>query len=242
MNYQARKTGPQSARMIQDCRYTACTLPDRRSRTGSASAFTGEGGHWDRACKVPETFESWHCGLDMEDERASGIERAVFGTLDRDNIDGWLNKHLRVRLGSDLSQIVFRSGRISAVYGVILSDGRQVAIKVHRRPADLAYLTAATTCQRRLADAGYPCPAPLDGPATTDGVTGVIETLLTNGEPGNGHESGTRRVMASALFEQLELLRGAEVDGLVAGAPAWSHYEHGPWPKPHDPIFDFAVT
>jgi Ser/Thr protein kinase RdoA (MazF antagonist) len=115
-------------------------------------------------------------------------------------------------------------------------------VKVHRRPADLAYLGAAAACQRRLADAGYPCPVPLDGPATTDGLTAVIETLLTDGEPGNGHEPSTRRAMARALFEQLELLRGAEVDALLSGAPAWSHYEHGPWPKPHDPIFDFTLT
>jgi Ser/Thr protein kinase RdoA (MazF antagonist) len=176
------------------------------------------------------------------DDLASGIERAVFGAIGRDTIDDWLRRHLQTRLGIDLARVVFRSGRIAAVYGAALSDGRQVAVKVHRRPADLAYLSAATACQRRLADAGYPCPVPLDGPATTDSVTAVIETILTDGEPGNGHEPRTRRAMARALFEQLELLRGAEGDGLLDGAPAWSHYEHGPWPKPHDPIFDFTVT
>jgi hypothetical protein len=178
----------------------------------------------------------------MDDDLASGIERAVFGAIGRDDIDGWLSRHLRTRLGIDPSRVVFRSERIAAVYGAVLSDGRQVAVKVHRRTADLAYLSAATACQRRLADAGYPCPEPLDGPAATDGLTAVIETLLTDGEPGNGHEPSTRRAMAHALFEQLELLRAAEVDGLLAGAPAWSHYEHGPWPQPHDPIFDFTVT
>lgn len=60
-----------------------------------------------------------------------------------------------------------RSGRIAAVYGAAVSDGRQVVVKVHRRVADLAYLRAAAACQRRLAEAGYPCPEPLDGPATT---------------------------------------------------------------------------
>jgi hypothetical protein len=83
----------------------------------------------------------------MDDDLASGIERAVFGTIGRDNIDGWLSRHLRTRLGIDLSRVDFRSGRIAAVYGAALSDGRQVAVKVHRRPADLAYLSAATACQ-----------------------------------------------------------------------------------------------
>ena len=178
----------------------------------------------------------------MEDELASGIERAVFGAIGRDDIDAWLSRHLQARLGGDLAHIIFRAGRIAAVYGAALHDGRQVVVKVHRRVADLAYLGAAAACQRRLAEVGYPCPEPLDGPATTDGLTAVVETLCSDGPPGNSHEPTTRRAMAHALFEQLELLRGAPVAGLVAGAPAWAHYEHGPWPQPHDPIFDFTTT
>ena len=178
----------------------------------------------------------------MDEERTSGIERAVFGAVGRVDIDAWLGRHLGARLGGDLSHILFRSGRIAAVYGAALSDGRQVAVKVHRRVADLAYLNAAAACQRRLAQVGYPCPEPLDGPATTDGLTAVIETLCSDGEPGNSHEPSIRRAMAQALFEQLELLRGAAVDGLVAGAPAWARYDRGPWPQPHDPIFDFTTT
>ena len=178
----------------------------------------------------------------MDEELASGIERAVFGAVGRDDIDAWLSRHLRARLGGDLSHIVFGSGRIAAVYGAALSDGRQVAVKVHRGVADLTDLSAAGACQRRLAEVGYPCPEPLDGPASTEGLTAVVETLCSDGEPGNSHEPNTRRAMAHALFEQLELLRGAPVDGLVVGAAAWSHYEHGPWPQPHDPIFDFTTT
>jgi hypothetical protein len=178
----------------------------------------------------------------MDKEPTSGIERAVFGAVGRDDIDAWLSRHerhwrphvdpqtvsahLQARLGGDLAHILFRSGRIAAVYGAALRDGRQVAVKVHRRVAAVAYLSAAAACQRRLAEVGYPCPAPLDGPATTDGLTAVIETLCSDGQPGNSHEPTTRRAMAHALVEQLELLRGAAVDGLVAGAPAWAHYEH----------------
>jgi hypothetical protein len=89
-----------------------------------------------------------------------------------------------------------RAGQLLAP--AALSDGRQVAVKVRRGVTDLADLSAATACQRQLAEAGYPCPEPLDGPAITD--------------------------------------------GLVAGAPAWAHYEHGPWPQPHDQIFDFTTN
>lgn len=180
------------------------------------------------------------CAID--NNHASGIERAVFATGDRDQIDDWIGRHLRARLGVDLSQILFRTGRIAAVYGVALSDGRQVALKVHRDPADLAYLGAVAAGQRRLAAAGYPCPHPVDGPATTHGRTALIETLLADGQPGNGHEPAIRRAMAHALFAQRDILHGVPVDAILAGAPAWSRYERGPWPTPHDPIFDFSVT
>jgi Phosphotransferase enzyme family len=178
----------------------------------------------------------------VDDQLVSGIERAVFGAVGRETVDGWLGRHLRARLGVDLSQVVFRSGRVAAVYGAALSDGGQVAVKVLRRPADLAYLAAAAACQRRLAAAGYPCPEPLDGPSVTEGLTAMIETVRTEGRPGNGHNPATRRAMAGALVEQVRLLRDAAVDDLLAGAPAWCHYQHGPWPTPHDPIFNFTST
>ena len=168
----------------------------------------------------------------MGDELANGIERAVFGPVGRNDIDTWVGKHVRARLGVTMASVVFRSGRLAAVYGAVLSDGREVAVKVHRRPVDQAYLSAAVVCQRRLADAGFPCPQPIDGPATTDGLTAVIETLSVDGERGDGHDPGLRRAMARSLFEQVELLRGGAVDDIRAGSPAWptTRTAHGPNP------------
>ncbi len=178
----------------------------------------------------------------MESKLVSGIERAIFGVDDRGDVDAWLGAHVQRRLGVDMLRVNFRSGRVAAVYGIGLSDGREVVVKVHRRPVNLAYLRAVVSCQRQLFEADYPCPEPLDGPATTQGRTAVIETLLADGEVGNGHAPGTRRVMARALFEQLGILRGGPVDDLLSGSPPWTKYEQGPWPRPHDLIFDFTST
>ena len=180
--------------------------------------------------------------IGLDNELVRGVERAVFGPVSRNDIDAWVEKHVRARLGVAISGFVFRSGRVAAVYGAVLGDGRSVAVKVHRRPVNVAYLSAAIACQRRLADAGFPCPRPLDGPAATDDLTAVIETLVADGEPGDGHKPGVRLAVARSLFEHIELLRGHAVGELVGGAPAWSCYEHGPWPEPHDPIFDFTTT
>ncbi len=178
----------------------------------------------------------------MNPEATSGIERAVFGPRSHGEIDAWLAAHLQARIGGELTQVLFRSGRISAVYGAELRDGRRVTVKVHRSPADPTYLAAAAACQRRLFEAGFPCPALLDGPAATDGVMAVVETLLEHGEPGNGHDPDVRRAIACALHAQLEPLRDFPADDLAVGAPAWSRYANGPWPRPHDPIFDFSTT
>ncbi|MBF8186804.1 phosphotransferase [Nonomuraea sp. K274] len=57
---------------------------------------------------------------------------------------------------------IFRAGHLSAVRGVELSDGRRVVLKF--RPP-VARVRGCVDVQRRLAAAGFPCPAPLAGPS-----------------------------------------------------------------------------
>ena len=47
--------------------------------------------------------------------------------------------------------------------------------------------------------------------------------------------------MARSLAEQIELLRTLPgTAALLTNPPAWAAYRAGPWPTPHDPIFDFT--
>lgn len=105
----------------------------------------------------------------MAEEGVEGIERATFGPVPRRQVDAWLDEHLRTQLGLALERVLFRSGRVSAVFGCRLQDGREVAVKVHRPGADLAHLGAAVRAQHHLATHGYPCPRPLHGPTRVDG-------------------------------------------------------------------------
>jgi hypothetical protein len=176
------------------------------------------------------------------DDEATGLERAVFGNINRQQIDAWLISHVRTRLSAEVSTVLFRSGQIGAVYGLRLSDGSNVVVKVHRQPVFLDHLSAASACQRVLADAGYPCPSPLDGPAVSAGHTATIEAWLDGGEPGNAHQPEIRKTMAKSLAMQPEILRTTPADILAKDPPAWASYARGPWPTPHDPIFDFNKT
>jgi Ser/Thr protein kinase RdoA (MazF antagonist) len=151
------------------------------------------------------------------------------------------------RLGSSLDRIVFRAGRVDAVYGLALSDARAVVLKVHRPPVKLAHLAATVAGLRHLNARGYPCPEPLDGPVLIDGRTVTVESLLADGTVEDARRPPIRQAMAVSLAEQVELL--AEVPGgtgalasRLGPGPAWTRYAGGPWPEPHDPVFDFSTS
>jgi hypothetical protein len=71
-------------------------------------------------------------------ETVSGIERAVFGERDRGEINRWLAAHVAARLDDQVAQVLFRSGRVSPVYALLLRSGRAVAMKIQRPPARVA--------------------------------------------------------------------------------------------------------
>jgi hypothetical protein len=178
----------------------------------------------------------------VDEELVTGVERSVFGGCSRERIDAWLVTHVQARLSTGVASVAFRSGRVSAVYGLALSDGTHVVVKVYRSPADRDRLATTSRCQRVLAGAGYPCPLPLDGPATTEGWTATVESVLDRGEPGDAHRPATRRLLARSLLAQVEILRAVPAGALAANPPAWAAYQGGPWPAPHDPVFDFTTA
>lgn len=175
-------------------------------------------------------------------EEISDTERAVHGAVTLPELHTFLDAWAQDRLGSAIADVRFRAGRIDAVWGVELQDGRAVVIKAHRTPTDLGAAQATIDAQRTLAAAGFPCSVPLAGPDEVEGRVLTAETLIVGARP-DGRDPAIRRLLADGLSRHIEMLR-ARPDLLqrAGPGPSWCHYQSGPWPVPHDTIVDFRVT
>jgi hypothetical protein len=137
-------------------------------------------------------------------------------------------------LGSPPADEIFRSGYLSAVIGLRLSDDREVVVKV--RP-DSPRIAACVEVQRRMFLAGYPCPEPLAGAAPFGGDVATAETYVPGGAmlPSADHAAPA---FAEAFARLIRLApRPAEVSTLDP-APSWAAWNHsgeGLWPCPEDP-------
>lgn len=116
-------------------------------------------------------------------EEIGDTERAVHGAVTLLELRRFLDSWARDRLGSAIADVRFRAGRIDAVWGVELQDGRAVVIKAHRNPVDLDTAEVTIDAQRVLAAAGFPCPVPLAGPDVVESRLLTAETLLVGARP-----------------------------------------------------------
>jgi hypothetical protein len=139
----------------------------------------------------------------------------------------------REQLGSPPAGEIFRSGYLSAVIGLRLADDREVVVKV--RP-DSPRIAACVEVQRRMFDAGYPCPQPLSGAAPFGDDVATAEAYVRGGAilPSGNHAD---RAFAESFARLIRLApRPGEVPGLdpPPSWAAWNHSEDGLWPCPEE--------
>jgi Phosphotransferase enzyme family len=145
----------------------------------------------------------------------------------------WCTEHL----GSAPVEEIFRSGYLSAVIGLRLADGREVVVKV--RPGS-PRIAACIEVQRRIFQAGYPCPEPLTGVLPFGGDVATAEAYVPGGAvlPGAGH---ARRAFADAFAWLIRLAPRPEEVPALDPAPSWAAWNHagnGLWPSPEEPGID----
>jgi len=172
----------------------------------------------------------------------SDTERAVLGDVPVAQVLSLFSSYTRERLGQPIRLVRFRAGRIDAVWGVELADGREVVIKAHRQPVDVQAVAAATDAKSLLVAADYPCPQPYAGPDEVEGHILIAEALLSRGAAPDGRDPVIRRLLAGGLARHIDVLRQDDTLPERAGSgPSWCQYQQGPWPTPHDPIVDFTT-
>lgn len=173
----------------------------------------------------------------------SDTEKALTGLATRAAIDAWVAETVASLIGDQVQEVLFRSGRIDAVYGLLTATCQRISVKIHRPPVDLGARRLAARAQHLLADTGFPCARPLLGPSTVQGRVVSVETLLPQGAEADAHDPRIRRVIAEGLAQQVAVLSDhPDLVALVGQPPAWCDYRQGAWGRTHDPFFDFRTT
>ncbi|MFH0180170.1 hypothetical protein [Streptomyces cacaoi] len=149
-----------------------------------------------------------------------------------DSEDRTVNDWCVAHLGCPVAERTFTAGNLSAVYGLRLTDGREVVLKI--RDED-ARLVACTWVQREMWQAGFPCPEPVTGPLPLGRKVASAETPVPGG--GEPEHTDAPRLFAGLLADFVTRAEDFDAQPLLRPAPAWVHWYHkedGVWPVPDD--------
>jgi Phosphotransferase enzyme family len=140
----------------------------------------------------------------------------------------WCRRHL----GAAPGRVLFRRQHLSEVIAVELTDKRRVVVKA--RPFDQR-IAGCVAVQAALAQAGFPCPAPLAGPVEVNDLAVNAEDLIP------ADENGTPANRAEPFAALLAWLIGTApvvtaVPSLIPSPPwtGWDHPGSGVWPDRDD--------
>lgn len=142
-------------------------------------------------------------------------------------------------LGSPPARTLFERAHLSTVMGLRLADGREVVVKA--RPFEHR-LAGCLEVQRRMYQAGFPCPEPLAGPEPVDGqgpLRGQVftaEALVPDGTVLPPRPDAPE-LFAAALARLMRAAPSVADVPSLAPAPPWNGWDHDdprPWPWPDD--------
>jgi hypothetical protein len=158
-------------------------------------------------------------------------------------LPSWLGHWCATHLGAPPAEVLLSTEHLSAVFGLRLTDGREVVIKARPDPGGRAATCVAA--QAALAEAGLPCPAPLTGvtPVRTDTVrTEAVhaEEWRPGGDLLRGDDPGTARRYA-AVYAELAALAELSLPPPLPNPP-WLPFDEQDlaWTEP-GPVPDFVT-
>lgn len=120
--------------------------------------------------------------------------------------------------------------QMSSVFGLLLDDGRQVAVKV--RDDEQARSRSCVEAQRAAAVRGFPCPHPITEAERVDGSVVHAEEWRPGGDLLRGDDGPTAAAFAALLAQLVQQLKDVDVTPPLPNPP-WVRWDHdGPstWP------------
>jgi len=143
-------------------------------------------------------------------------------------------------LGAPPAAELFRTGHLSAVTGLRLTDGREVVVKV--RPS-LPRLAGCAAVHRALWKAGFPCPEPLVDLQPLNGFAASAEVHVP--EVQDVPQGDVTGLSAAALARLVELAPSPGRVPSLAPSPSWVGWDHTQrelWPRPEDRDADLNAS
>lgn len=170
----------------------------------------------------------------------TSTEAATFGSVDAEAEASWYERLCAEAVASPVREALFFVASAGCVGGVELLDGRRLVVKAYQPRWRLDAVHAVSLSQRRLSEAGFPCPVPEVDPLQFEGVVASVDGLLP--------DTGMRRldadeigVSAGSLAEVVSVLR-TEDAARWFGSHAMDRPEGSLYPVPHNPFFDFSLN
>lgn len=169
------------------------------------------------------------------------LAESIFGHTDAARVRDGVVAFCDRELDATPAELIFFTMSVGAVFGLRLTDGRDVVVKVHLPREGLDRLACVQRVQRHLADESFPCPRPVGEPARLVDLPATVEEHVGGGEHRDAHDPGVRRTMAATLARLVRLT--AEVDDVEPLGEGWSvHGGEALWGEPHNALFDFEAT
>jgi Phosphotransferase enzyme family len=172
----------------------------------------------------------------------SRLEDVLFGTNNADEIVALLRSFAGETLATDIRTVTFYRRGVGAVFGIILTDGRRVVVKVHRPELNPLGIEGCRAVQRRLAEQGLPAPMPIGDVVPLAHGVAAAEDMIDIGTTADAHRPNVRSVLAFGLHAFVEAAAPmvGEVD-LAAAFPLGLGSDQL-WSTPHDLRFDFSLA
>jgi len=136
-------------------------------------------------------------------------------------VDAWCVEHL----GSGVAAPLHESQGMSAVHGVRLEDGRQVAVKL--RHDDTGRTATCVAVQSELASRGFPCPRPISDVVVVDGVAVHAEEWMPGGEMLRSDGVSHAVLSARLLADLMAKLENVQISKPPLPNPVWVRWDFG---------------